>query len=159
MAALTPVTETVATVEEAERVTDEGKACFYSLVICCFKILTIYHRPSSSDLSLRSTVPLLHHIVIHDSFQSFRKVSICFICPVLQMVACRRCTSAMCATTPAPRTSGWGTTVGFITPTSLIGELLNKKGGNAPKCKNSWQHSLWVMKSPQVLNEVLNCLI
>lgn len=28
MAALTPVTETVATVEESERVTDQGKMCF-----------------------------------------------------------------------------------------------------------------------------------
>lgn len=34
MAALTPVTETMANVEEVERVTDEGKICFYDLNSC-----------------------------------------------------------------------------------------------------------------------------
>ena len=51
MAALPPVTETMATVEEVERVTDEGKICFYDLNICLnveryFNIFVVISVPS-----------------------------------------------------------------------------------------------------------------
>lgn len=57
------------------------------------------------------------------SLSVFRPLQMCLLCARLQNAVYRRCISATCATTPALRMSEWGTTAGFITPTSLIGEL------------------------------------
>lgn len=95
MAGLTPVSETVATVEDAERVTDEGETCFFffffpslgdssSVAICCHVImchmlsciiecgLQKMYKCDVCDYTSSTYVGVRNHRRIHNSDKPYR---------------------------------------------------------------------------------------
>lgn len=90
-----------------------------------------WRRRSGSQMKVRRGLCFYGTINCYDIWLTARccsqqVVKVCLRCLLLQKVVHRRCLSATCATTPALRTSGWGTTGAFITLTNLIGELWKK---------------------------------